>query len=324
MISVIIPVYNAISHLRECLDSLLKQDFDDFEIILIDDGSTDGSCTVCNEYAKNYSKVHSFHIKNSGASYARNYGIAKSKGEWITFVDADDIVSKNYCRSLFEATDLRTDFIIGRILSFKNDIFLDDGYALGNVEFSINKEQLYSSIFDDRKRPDYVPHVSCVAAKLVRRKILEQYNITFDSKLTLYEDAIFNIDIILKSRSVKCIDDIVYFYRLHSLSSSNSRCSVNQYSYLYRFIVDYDLKNKINFNKSKYYFFVKNLNTIFINASVKGGLNVRLVKDAMNVKEYKSSLWRVRLFQLPKRRFLLVFLLRFHLHVLVPLMYKFL
>lgn len=100
-ISVIVPVYNVKQYLNKCVDSLLAQDFQDFEIVLVDDGSTDGSGLMCDELAEKYEKIICFHKENGGLSSARNFGVANACGELVTFVDSDDYVSETYLSDLY-------------------------------------------------------------------------------------------------------------------------------------------------------------------------------------------------------------------------------
>ncbi len=102
LVSVIIPVYNAEKYLRECLDSVLTQTFEGFELLLINDGSTDNSGSICEEYAKSDSRVVVFHKKNNGVSAARNTGIDKSNGKFIVFVDSDDYVENATYKQLLD------------------------------------------------------------------------------------------------------------------------------------------------------------------------------------------------------------------------------
>lgn len=102
-ISVIIPVYNVEKYLRECLDSVLAQTYTNLEIILIDDGSTDSSGAICEEYAGNDSRIRVIHQKNSGVSTARNIGIEQSGGSYLTFADSDDILHPEYVQVMLEA-----------------------------------------------------------------------------------------------------------------------------------------------------------------------------------------------------------------------------
>ena len=100
-ISVIVPVYNAEKWLRRCVDSILAQTFTDFELLLIDDGSTDGSPAICDEYAQRDSRIKVFYQKNSGVSAARNSGLDHARGEWILFVDADDYLYEDVVSEKF-------------------------------------------------------------------------------------------------------------------------------------------------------------------------------------------------------------------------------
>lgn len=99
-ISIVVPVYNVGEYLTRCLDSLLDQTILDYEIILIDDGSTDESGRICDEYAGKHGIISAFHKENGGLSSARNFGVDKAKGEWVTFVDPDDFVAKTYLEDL--------------------------------------------------------------------------------------------------------------------------------------------------------------------------------------------------------------------------------
>ena len=94
-LSVIVPVYNTEKYLRECIDSILAQTFGDFELLLVDDGSTDSSGAICEEYAQMDERIRVIHQKNAGATVARRNGVSHAGGEYITFVDSDDWISRD-------------------------------------------------------------------------------------------------------------------------------------------------------------------------------------------------------------------------------------
>ena len=94
MISVIVPVYNVEKYIRRCIESILIQEYRNFELILVDDGSTDSSGDICEEYAKDNNRITVIHQENKGLSGARNTGISNAKGEWVVFIDSDDYISK--------------------------------------------------------------------------------------------------------------------------------------------------------------------------------------------------------------------------------------
>lgn len=110
-ISIIIPVYNALGRLRHCLDSILSQDFDDFELLIVDDGSNDGSGEICDEYAALDTRIKVFHKTNSGVSSARNLGLEHARGEYVMFVDSDDALLPGALRSMSEAVG-DSDFLL--------------------------------------------------------------------------------------------------------------------------------------------------------------------------------------------------------------------
>lgn len=123
MISVIVPVYNVEPYLRKCLDSILAQTYRDLEILVIDDGSTDGSGEICDEYVEKDERIKVFHTENRGLSAARNLGIDNANGEWIGFVDSDDWVEQDFCKIPYEyALSYQADIVIFRfhIIGKKN------------------------------------------------------------------------------------------------------------------------------------------------------------------------------------------------------------
>ena len=107
LISIIVPVYNAEKYLHRCIDSILEQTFTNFELLLIDDGSTDNSNKICDEYAKTDSRIRVFHKANGGVSSARNMGLDKAKSEWICFCDADDSIKQYYLNTFINLKNLQ-------------------------------------------------------------------------------------------------------------------------------------------------------------------------------------------------------------------------
>ena len=113
-LAILIPVYNAEKYLRECLDSVLAQTFPDWEAICVDDGSTDGSGAILDEYAAKDGRFRVIHQKNAGVSAARNAALDVAKGEWVCFVDADDVIDRDWLRAMMlgRKSNLQKDIVV--------------------------------------------------------------------------------------------------------------------------------------------------------------------------------------------------------------------
>ena len=121
-ISIIIPIYNVESYLRKCLDSIMEQSFSYFELLLINDGSTDASAQICQEYVEKDDRIRYFEKENSGVSSARNFGIKHSRGEYIIFIDSDDWVEPNYLEILYKTMkELEGDIVVTNYYTFREE-----------------------------------------------------------------------------------------------------------------------------------------------------------------------------------------------------------
>ena len=223
-ISVIIPIYNNATYLPQCRDSLLAQSFQDFEGILVDDGSTDGSAIVCDEYQQKDSRLKVYHIKNQGVSHARNVGIEKATGEWISFVDSDDWITTDFLATLYAHTDKDTDVVMGSLF-----------FNIGEKEItrtcsipSIRKKEFPSyplaALVPDCSRADglfvSLEILSSACNKLTRKSLLDTYHIKFNEKMFLNEDGLFHLMCYLKAKDFKIIETPLYHYRIRKTSSN--------------------------------------------------------------------------------------------------------
>lgn len=185
-ISVIVPVYNVEPYLRKCVDSILNQNFTDFELLLIDDGSTDCSGMICDEYANRDSRVKVFHTANRGVSAARNLGIGKASAEWITFVDSDDWVEKEYLFEFIKNLPAKNGIVYQSFFVDFVDIpkknRIDPSYAnVLLISPFVEEEIVHYNVLDNR----------FVTAKLFNRRVVRDYNIRFHEDISICEDAIF-------------------------------------------------------------------------------------------------------------------------------------
>jgi glycosyltransferase involved in cell wall biosynthesis len=145
-ISVIVPVYNVSRYLTKCIDSILNQTFKDFELILVDDGSTDNSGTICDDYKNKYEFIKVIHTKNCGVSNARNVGIEISGGDYITFIDSDDYIDTRFLEILYKLLmEHSADIVIGGCINIRDNInIVCDCIFSGNV---ISKSETYRKMF---------------------------------------------------------------------------------------------------------------------------------------------------------------------------------
>lgn len=214
MISVIVPVYNAGEYLGPCIDSILCQDYREFELLLIDDGSSDGSSDICDRYARQDERIRCFHQANSGVGLSRNFGIEQARGEWICFIDSDDRVKADYL-SAFDTEKTSADIVI-------------TGIDFVNVKSGavIRREQYEPTIIDlKRDRHSLMPFllVGYPVAKAYRRESLIKNNLRFPVEISFHEDHVFVFDCYLHSKMIEVKGDTTYIYQIDYTNQSLSK-----------------------------------------------------------------------------------------------------
>lgn len=197
-ISAIIPVYNAEEHLHRCIESILTQSYDDFELLLIDDGSTDSSGIICNDYAQKDSRIRVFHKENGGVSSARNVGLDNAKGEYITFVDSDDYILPNFF-SIIE--DLNVDLFIGSFFYNDTIVSLNDTTSDNLINDKFLFEYLIKTI-----------SIYTVWGKLLKSSLIINNNLRFDETLATAEDSLFMCNYLFHIGSIALSKKLVYRY----------------------------------------------------------------------------------------------------------------
>ena len=205
-ISIIIPVYKAEKYLRTCLDSILAQTFKDWEAILVDDGSPDGSGTILDDYAAKDPRFKVIHKENGGASAARNAGLDVAVGEWVAFIDADDYVDADYLESLYSVQQkYNADFVCCGQKKIRQDGSLK--FERRYDEACYTEDQFEQMLVEGKLIYQKGPVI-----KLFSRSILNQYNIRFIKGAITGEDEIF-----------------MYTYFLHCKSVAFSQCTGYNY-----------------------------------------------------------------------------------------------
>ena len=220
-ISVIVPVYNVETYLERCVESILQQTYAHFELILINDGSTDSSGMICENLASRHENIKVYHLENAGVSNARNTGIKLATGAWITFIDSDDFVTQDYLATLASAVEgVKVGFVIAPLHHIKNGIVTDLPPHSGKTELWSTEETMKELLMTTRT--SFFP-----VAKLFKRDLLADEK--FNTNYHLAEDALFLTELLLKTRcSCVFIDKPVYYYDHREGSATTS---VNRYAF---------------------------------------------------------------------------------------------
>lgn len=233
LISIIIPVFNAEKYIAECLNSITQQSYTNLEILLIDDGSTDNSGSICDEFANEDNRIKVIHKENGGVSSARNIGLQLAQGEYISFIDSDDCVDKEYISAMYE-----------KIIKTNSDISFCKYSKLINQKLFEVKELLPEYINVDTREQTFVNFFlrffsfrECIfgsCCRILFKKELAK-NTRFDLNINVSEDLLFLAKIMLKSKAITSVDQQLYFYRQTSNSTSHSykRNYLNSQVYLY-------------------------------------------------------------------------------------------
>lgn len=238
--SIITPVYNAEKYIEKCIESIQDQTFSNFELLLVNDGSSDNSGELCDSYAVKDSRIQVFHKRNGGVSSARNFALDKAKGKYIIFLDSDDYFTLN-------ALDVCKDIITKNtldILQFSLQGVLSNGTPSDNT--TIRQDTTETLLPDEYLGKGQLQ--VCAGGSCIRRSIIEDYGIRFDEKIKLAEDQLFIISSILHSKRIKYEDIVLYNYLDNPESATHinkSKDVTNSIKALEDFIKDNPLSNDI-------------------------------------------------------------------------------
>ena len=210
MISIIMPVYNPGEYLRPCIESVLAQTYSDWELLLVDDGSTDGADAICDEYVKKDKRIRTFHKKNEGATSARKFGVEHAQGEWVLFSDSDDELPPNSLEKLVSLDNHNTDIIVGTVW-YKNSNIL---YKTTTAEGCISPNEYICCLLDHTTQIGPV-------AKLIKRSLFCNLE-WIDRKVTNNEDLYMLICVALNSRKQVVISNDDGFYICNDRSGTIS------------------------------------------------------------------------------------------------------
>lgn len=214
-ISIIVPIYNVENYLSKCIDSILDQSFGDYEIILVNDGSTDNSGNIINKYHKKDKRIIAVHKENRGVSQSRNIGIKYSKGQYILFLDPDDWLEKN-------ALDL-----LNSIIDKKEYDIVQFKYIINDINSNKVMINIDNSIFDNDNLLNMTlvgKNIFSVWSKLIKREFILKNNIYFNEDISYGEDLLYTATMIMYKPKYIFIDEFLYNYykRENSLSRTKN------------------------------------------------------------------------------------------------------
>lgn len=219
LISIIVPIYNVENYLRQCLDSIMSQTYQNFECLLINDGSPDNSADICREYVEKDSRFRYFEKENGGVASARNLGIERSKGQYITFIDSDDWVESDYLEVLYKSLiDEKADVAVSTYKQFNMD---DNNYYVHSYQRGYDRK-----VFTNEELIDSLPLLygydstyNFVSCKLITRNLLEY--IRFNLSTGYGEDMEFWSKVFLIAKKIVYVNKDTYIYRTNNDSSKH-------------------------------------------------------------------------------------------------------
>lgn len=280
LVSVIVPIYNVEEYLPECIESLISQTYDNLEIILVDDGSSDNCGKICDTYAQKDNRIKVIHKENGGFSDARNAGINIASGEFISFVDSDDFVDAKYIEHLMTALNLfDADISIGNLIIYdskinKKNVNLNDNIIL-------EKEQLIPTSFDEQLFW-ILSH-----GRLYKKKVME--NIMFNSKMKMSEDVEFFYNVLLNTKKIVVTPTNDYFYRIRENSATKCNFNLNKWNFDFEYnrkLIEENEDVIIKRSLIRRYYRVCTNCIINYNLSKK---DYKIIKK--NMSEYKKIFW---------------------------------
>ena len=206
-VSIILPVYNKINCLERCVKSIISQRFKDFELIIVDDGSTDGSSTIIDNFASLDNRIRVVHKVNDGVSSARNIALDLAKGKYIQFVDSDDYITKD-----------STEILVNSIEKYNTDMVITHYYRVVKKYFSKKGDIKTRSVLNKLDFAEFMLkdpanyYYGVLWNKLFKTSIIRKYNLKMDEDLKWCEDFVFNMQYILHIKNIVAIPKPIYYY----------------------------------------------------------------------------------------------------------------
>ena len=233
-VSIIVPVYNVESYLRQCMDSLINQTYPNLEIICVNDGSTDASGEILEQYAQADSRISVIHTQNSGVASARNAALSRTFGTYVMFVDGDDWIDTETCeKAVSQAEALAVDLVMWPyIREFPEHsapkVIFPDAKIFDEAECHALQRRMIGLLGAELARPENADALCTVWGKLYRREIIAQNNIQFTDlqRIGTYEDGLFNLDYLASVKRAAYIPYYLSHYRKNTGMTSRYRAQL--------------------------------------------------------------------------------------------------
>ena len=326
LISIIVPVYNVEKYLKKCIESIINQTYDNLEIILIDDGSTDKSGKICDEYRDKDKRIIVEHILNKGVSNARNTGLNIAKGNWVVFVDSDDWIETQFCEKLYK-----------NAIENKNIDIICSGYK----RVYTDKEEIINC---DKEKIIYDSHQFLIKLlnvqngygfchmKLIKKNCIN--NIRFNKDIKVGEDALFNMQLTQKIKKVMILGEPLYNYRFNGNSVVRKYDDNYANNYLYAMehtkrYLQHNYKNdqliaKNFYNYVAYHILLIAVNYCFNKANKKNIFGqIKVLKDICDNEIFKQAIKNSNYKELSYTRKITSFTIKYKLLFFTALICKF-
>lgn len=297
-LSIIIPIYNVEKYLERCIDSIIKQiSTDDIELLLINDGSTDNSLNICNKYAKKKSNITVLNKKNGGLSDARNYGLYYAKGEYVYFLDSDDMLSDKFIEKIYLNLLTQNDIILfdGKCID-ENDNFIDTKYKFEHNclenKMKYNIDSLTNSYKVSKENLTTV-----VWLGVYKREFLLKNALFFEKQL--HEDELWTIKTFIQAQDILYIKEFLYYYRIRNNSIMRNNINDNKHIkalyYIYESLpiyFDVNIKNKNTLNFLKNEFSKRYLHSIYT-WEFDNDLNILKKVDSKKILKNSKTIFNI-------------------------------
>lgn len=319
LFSVIVPVYNKEKYIMECIDSILNQSFNNFELILVDDGSTDSCYRICNEYSKIDNRIKVIHKENEGLVSARKKGVLFSIGEYIICVDADDYLKKDYLLNISKEIENNNPDIVctSHCVFKKREKVKRIRFKAGHYKKKDIESRIYPFLIQSKNTKHFPVNIW---AKAYKKELYFNVQMDVYDKVNIGEDGCVSIPCIYLANSLSIINDNSYVYRINddSMTSKKTALDINYPTRVYSELIKYINTYENDFKEQLDRFVVHQLFSLIISMfniekpykeikhSIIDLLNDSFYKNAINEVKYKGNIKAHIMLLLLKKKFIYI------------------